>query len=217
MTGKYNSNKNHPIKLHYLIYIVITIPFISCAVNYKSMDVDNLIFQASEEKNSGIRIFHLENCPFEAFNNKRYHKIAVKKGLCFIPVKVVNAGNQVYTIEKNKLEAFHDYEYTPIVGFDIYSELVRQPNYILPYGLLSSLGGASITSQGLMYNPYSLALFVPIGTYNFFRSRKSNAKCKDELETLDIIGKTIRPGEELYGIICIKTNQVNNLLIRINP
>ena len=204
-----------------IVVIILSFTMFSCAVSYKNINLAVVDYPKSDSTKR-INILASHTQILGESGNKRYQTKADRNGISIVPVLIQNTSNDTIRFSKNNIDFFNNYEPVEIVCFDEYYKAIRQktgwhmPEIIIGGGF-NALLVATIVSPIFSVTPslVGYSLILPLGIYNIIQASKSNGKMYKNLHEFDILNKPIAPGTQVYGIICLKTKDVNNLIYRI--
>jgi len=181
-----------------------------CASSFKSIDAQKLGYKSFADT-SGLAIQYNLEPLFESGNRKYAHK-AEKMGLTIAAVKVKNTSDREIQIGKDGSAA--------ILGPDAASVEARQAiarNRQLTGLYALFLLGMPINIYGTKTScdDYSCSdefLFIPVGIIigpvltliNCLISSNANTRFHDEIGKNDLLGRTLKPGEEAAGYLVYK-------------
>jgi len=204
------------MKIQFIPFILIITIIFSCSPVYHAADVRQINYNMVEGDSTGIILLH-NNQRYLSFGGPTKHlKKAKKKNLWFLPVSIINHTEKEYTLLKNNIEIFNNYEKSKIILFAEYYDEIKY-NSIAHSAWFAGgiIGGIHVTHEGMGYNylsPFSL-LFIP-GTYFLAKAVKSNKILREDLKENDLIGKSIKPHTQVDGFICIQAGMIKDLHIR---
>ena len=190
----------------------------ACAVNYHKINIENYHYKMYDEYNNNIRISIADTNVFNESNNHRISRKNTRKKLLVLPVKLENISEDTIKVADLKIELFYDFEKALILSPSSYYKKINQKAYL--HGIEILIGLVAISSpgsSGFSWNPYNpFNLMMPLGIYNINKAIRANNELKNDLNTLNVLDKTIYPHSFQYGIICVKTRHNNQLMIRLN-
>ena len=195
------------------IFILILPLLFSCASSYKPLRPSTHHYPASRDY-SGLE-FSYKMGVLQERRNKKYAKREDMKAIRLVAVKLVNNTASALTVGKH----FNFYSGgSPLVLLEpplVHAELKQGVPIYLLYLLLSpmqlytsdEMGNVESTPIGLIVGPG-----IAIG--NMAGAGAANQNFLRELVQYNMIGKTIEPGETVYGLIGIGDNAYNAIEIR---
>ncbi len=205
------------MKLSYLIIIALfTLFFQSCASSYKVSDPATRTY-LSNDTQEGVTLNYRYN-----ILNKKYAKKENKKGIKLLAVRIENNSESFYTIGRNlTITNGKEYEYTLIENEMAFKQLKQKPATHLFYLLLTPLNIFSTTNQsnGVQTTetifPIGLVLGPGITAINMITAGSANKKFKKDLMDHNVLGKTIKPGETLDGLLIINSETFESLKLKL--
>lgn len=177
-----------------------------CAASYKPIYPVSLNYDSHQSKN-GVELSYKYDV-LRQNGNKKYAKKENKKGVKLVAVKITNNSQSVVNIGKNLTLYSGNNQIIPMEPLVI-KESIKQivPGY-LPYLLLTFVNLTTTKSQNgtIEQNviPVGLILGPGITLGNMLIAGDANAKLLDELKLYNLIGRDIKPGETVYGIIGVR-------------
>ncbi|ADR23642.1 hypothetical protein MATR_25020 [Marivirga tractuosa] len=177
-----------------------------CAASYKPIYPVSLNYD-SHQSQGGVELSYKYDVLREN-GNKKYAKKENKKGVKLVAVKITNNSQSVVNIGKNLTLYSGNNQIRPMEPM-VVKESIKQnvPGY-LPYLLLSFVNLTTTKQQNgtIEYNviPIGLVLGPGITLGNMLIAADANTKLLDELRLYNVIGRDIKPGETVHGIIGVR-------------
>lgn len=181
--------------------ICISFVLFSCAASYKPIDPPSVNYRAYNDEEGLEFSYQYEVLAYR--NNRRYEKKESKKGYNIIAVKLKNKTDRV-------LDFSRDIQISTMQGVPLMladnetsAKNLRQGvfGYLL-YGLLV------YREVECVNNECEVKQTIPIGlgiaALNMLVAGGSNAKMRSEFVQYNIVNRAIKPGETVYGIICLR-------------
>jgi hypothetical protein len=186
----------------------IAIVFIlsGCAASYKPIYPVSLNYD-SHQSEDGVELSYKYDV-LRQNGNKKYAKKEDKKGVKLVALKITNNTQSVVNIGKNLTLYSGNNQIRPMEPMVI-KESIKQivPGY-LPYLLLTFVNLTTTKEQNGMIEqnviPIGLVLGPGITVGNMLIAGDANTKLLDELRLYNLIGRDIKPGETVYGIIGVR-------------
>jgi hypothetical protein len=186
----------------------IAIVFIlsGCAASYKPIYPVSLNYD-SHQSEDGVELSYKYDV-LRQNGNKKYAKKEDKKGVKLVALKITNNTQSVVNIGKNLTLYSGNNQIRPMEPMVI-KESIKQivPGY-LPYLLLTFVNLTTTKEQNGMTEqnviPIGLVLGPGITVGNMLIAGDANTKLLDELRLYNLIGRDIKPGETVYGIIGVR-------------
>lgn len=186
----------------------IAIVFIlsGCAASYKPIYPVSLNYD-SHQSEDGVELSYKYDV-LRQNGNKKYAKKEDKRGVKLVALKITNNTQSVVNIGKNLTLYSGNNQIRPMEPMVI-KESIKQivPGY-LPYLLLTFVNLTTTKEQNGMIEqnviPIGLVLGPGITVGNMLIAGDANTKLLDELRLYNLIGRDIKPGETVYGIIGVR-------------
>lgn len=174
-----------------------------CAGSYKHIYPPSLNF-TNNDVNQGVSFSYRYDVLREK-GNKKFARKETTRGVKLVAVKITN--NYDVTLNIGRDLNFYSGE-NPITILDPYvaKQMLKQnaASYLL-YLLMTPLTFNIINQYGQVQDSYPVGLVLGPGLAlgNSLTAAGANKKLYYELTQYDVMGKDIRPGETLYGLIAI--------------
>lgn len=192
----------------------------SCAGGYKKIN-PKMSYYASKSIENNI-LFEYKYASLE----KKYRKKAEKNGINILSVKITNNTEKDIIFGKDfKLTRDNGNDVFIIETEKLFRTVKQSPASYLWYLLLAPVqfySGTTTTSNGY-YTETKPANTFPIGLIlapglaggNMIAASSANKNFKNELMEFDIIGKTIKKGETVYGLIGTYSRSYDSIKIQM--
>jgi hypothetical protein len=206
------------IKISLLLAFAIILN--SCASGYKKINPKTSYYGSKSIENNILLEYKYE------LLEKKYRKKLNKNNIKLITVKITNNTEKDIIFGKDfKLSYENGNEISTIETEKLFKTVKQSPASYLWYLLLSPVqfySGTTTTSNGY-YTETKPANTFPIGLFlgpglaggNIIAASSANKNFKNELIEYDIIGKTIKKGETVYGIIGIYSNSYDSIKVKM--
>lgn len=200
-------------KLQLLFVSIMGLLLLSCASGYQEIEPSNTSYASSTE-NMGV----LLNYKYNVISKKKYQKKEIKKGVRIVAVKLTNGSDRDLIFGKDiKLVNSNGMTLSLLNNSDTYDFLKQKSGFYFFYLLLSGVSVYTEDSDGDTTNyPVGLVAGTGLALGNFFVAQSANKKFNSELLSYDLLGKTIKSGETVYGLIGLKTDSPEQLNMEIS-
>ena len=151
--------------------------------------------------------------------NKKYVKKEAKKGYHVVAVRVTNSSAADINFSRDAVLYYGERAVQPVPGAIAGRDMKQGVAIYLLYLLLNfRLGGNTY------YNNYGQPItnggtFLPTGPFiaggNILGASLANKNFREELERYDLTNRTIRPGETVYGLLCMREFAVAPLRLEL--
>lgn len=206
------------IKISSLLVFVMFLN--SCASGYKKIDPKTINYGSKSIENNILLEYKYDLLA------KKYKKKETKNEIKLIAFKITNnSENDIIFGKDFKLSYENGNEVNLIETQKLFKTVKQSPASYLWYLLLSPVqlySGTTTTSNG-SYTETKPANSFPVGLIlgpglaggNMIAASSANKNFKNELMEFDIIGKTIKKGETVYGLIGLNSNSYDSIKIKM--
>lgn len=180
----------------------------SCASTYKPLRPDAAYYQASSSDN-GVD-FSYKLGVLREYGNKKYAKREDKKAIRIASVRIVNNTSTEFTIGKDAYFFAGNSEAYLLEPPILHKELKQGVGIYTLYFLLTTM----TLNNGNESIPIGLGVGPAVAIGNMTTAGGANKKFLAELDKFNLINKTIKPGETVYGLIGIRDIGYNPISLR---
>lgn len=180
---------------------------VGCATFYSPIKPAEIGFP-SPEINADFS-YSLKFDPLLNAGNQRFAKKEAKTGISIVALKITNNSDRDLTVGKD------------ILFYLDHREIVAlEPN---PAATQLALGSAGYMLYSLLFlyirngtNETVIPIGLPIGLGNLIVATNTNNKLKQELVSQNIINRTIKPNETIYGLAAFRDIRYGKLTLKTN-
>lgn len=199
-----------------LVLSLLYLFFSSCASGYKNIYPSKFNY-ISNDKNEKVTFSYKYD-----ILNKKYSKKEAKNDVKLVAVKVTNSSENKLIIGDN-LELIYG-DGNPLIlleNKEIFKSLKQSPASYLWYLLLTptQFYTTSTNSNGYTEQTSSFPIGIIIGPGiaggNMLAASAANKKFKQDLLDYNLLGKKIKPGETVYGLLGIRSKIYNSIYIKL--
>jgi hypothetical protein len=187
----------------------------SCASGYKKIQPKTINFVSRSENNSIVLEYKYD------LLEKKYKKKEMNNGLKVIAVKVTNNSTNDLVFGKDiQLTYENGNELNLLETNVVYKAIKQSPASYLWYLLLSPMQFQTMTTnsngqqQTSSSTPVGLVIGPGLAGGNMIAASSANKNFYNDLLENDIIGKVIKKGETVYGIIGIRSNNYDSIKVK---
>ena len=187
----------------------------NCASGYKKIQPKSITFASRSENNSVVLEYKYD------LLEKKYKKNELNKGLKVIAVKVTNnSANDLVFGKDIRLTYENGNELNLLETNVVYKAIKQSPASYLWYLLLSPMQFQTMTTnsngqqQTSSSTPIGLVIGPGLAGGNMIAASSANKNFQNDLLENDIIGKVIKKGETVYGIIGIQSNNYDSIKVK---
>ena len=204
------------IKFFKISVLALSVLFLtSCASGYKKIQPKAINFASRSENNSIVLEYKYD------LLEKKYKKKELNNGLKVIAVKVTNNGANDLVFGKDiRLTYENGNELNLLETNVVYKAIKQSPASYLWYLLLSPMQFQTMTTnsngqqQTSSSTPIGLVIGPGLAGGNMIAASSANKNFQNDLLENDIIGKVIKKGETVYGIIGIQSNNYDSIKVK---
>lgn len=188
-----------------LIVLCISFVFLSsCATTYKTLAPKS--FETTEVTDSVS--FSYKYGILEASGNKKFAKRELPNSIRVLSVKIVNQTNNELIIGKNCKLFSRSNELELVDPVEAHRKLKQGVAEYLVYLLLTPINlnikdPKTLTTDVI---PIGLALGPLLTVVNISAAASANGKFLKELKSFNLIDKKVAPGQTVFGLITVRTN-----------
>lgn len=204
------------IKFFKISVLALSVLFLtSCASGYKKIQPKKINFASRSENNSVVLEYKYD------LLEKKYKKKELNNGLKVIAVKVTNnSANDLVFGKDIRLTYENGNELNLLETNVVYKAIKQSPASYLWYLLLSPMQFQTMTTnsngqqQTSSSTPIGLVIGPGLAGGNMIAASSANKNFQNDLLENDIIGKVIKKGETVYGIIGIQSNNYDSIKVK---
>jgi hypothetical protein len=204
------------IKFFKISVLALSVLFLTnCASGYKKIQPKSITFASRSENNSVVLEYKYD------LLEKKYKKKELNNGLKVIAVKVTNNSVNDLVFGKDiRLTYENGNELNLLETNVVYKAIKQSPTSYLWYLLLSPMQFQTMTTnsngqqQTSSSTPIGLVIGPGLAGGNIIAASSANKNFQNDLLENDIIGKVIKKGETVYGIIGIQSNNYDSIKVK---
>jgi hypothetical protein len=208
--------------LYVSLFFISSLVFTNCASTYKSIAPKTVGFN-SKVVDQDVE-FSYEYGVLRMRGNKKYAKREDKKGIKVVAVRIINNTDKPLKFGENLNIYSDDRQILPLEPSLVHKQLKQGVAIYLLYGLLTATrltttkavsSGNTVQQQTTDVFPIGLLIGPPIMVGNLLVAGTANQRFLKELQEYDLSGKTILPGQKVYGLISMQDFGYNPLRLKI--
>jgi hypothetical protein len=204
------------IKFFKIPVLALSVLFLTgCASGYKKIQPKSITFASRSENNSVVLEYKYD------LLEKKYKKNELNKGLKVIAIKVTNNGvNDLIFGSDIRLTYENGNELNLLETNVVYKAIKQSPASYLWYLLLTPMQFQTTTTNSFgqqtssSSTPIGLVIGPGLAGGNIIAASSANKNFSNDLLENDIIGKVIKKGETVYGIIGIRSNNYDSIKVK---
>ena len=204
------------IKFFTISVLTLSVLFLnSCASGYKKIQPKTINFASRCENNSIVLEYKYD------LLEKKYKKKELNNGLKVIAVKVTNNTSNDLVFGKDiRLTYENGNELNLLETNVVYNTIKQSPASYLWYLLLTPMQFQTTTTNSFgqqtssSSTPIGLVIGPGLAGGNMIAASSANKNFQNDLTKNDIIGKIIKKGETVYGIVGIRSDNYDTIKVK---
>jgi len=188
-----------------------------CAASYTPMHPERIATYQSSPTGTPLQFGYQYDALRQRGRNKKYAKKEQKKGYHVVAVRVTNTTAADVNFSRDAVLYSGDRPVQPVAAQLAAQDLKQGVWIYLLYVLLNPTFTKTTTTNG--YTTASDGTTLYIGPFiaggNILGASLANANMRRDLENNDLINRTIRPGETVYGLISLREPTVAPLRLEL--
>ncbi len=186
------------------LLFILSLFLFSCATSYHPIKPAELSYGSKSEK-SEVELYYRYDVMAAARNGRQTNK-ELRSDIKLVALKIYNNTTNQITIGENA-KFYADGKELSTVPLDILKRRMKQGTIpYLGYLLLSPLKFSFEKDNGAKKVQIFGGAIIggALAAGNIYVATKANAKLRKDLETYSLLGKTVLPGETVYGLVAIQ-------------
>lgn len=204
------------IKFFKISVLALSVLFLnSCASGYKKIQPKTINFASRSENNTIVLEYKYD------LLEKKYKKKELNNGLKLIAVKVTNNTSNDLVFGKDiRLTYENGNELNLLETNVVYNTIKQSPASYLWYLLLTPMQFQTTTTNSFgqqtssSSTPIGLVIGPGLAGGNMIAASSANKNFQNDLTKNDIIGKIIKKGETVYGIVGIRSDNYDTIKVK---
>ena len=204
------------IKFFTISVLTLSVLFLnSCASGYKKIQPKTINFASRSENNSIVLEYKYD------LLEKKYKKKELNNGLKLIAVKVTNNTSNDLVFGKDiRLTYENGNELNLLETNVVYNAIKQSPASYLWYLLLTPMQFQTTTTNSFgqqtssSSTPIGLVIGPGLAGGNMIAASSANKNFQNDLTENDILGKVIKTGETVYGIVGIRSDNYDTIKVK---
>lgn len=149
--------------------------------------------------------------------NKKYVKKELKHGYHVVAVRVTNTTGAEINFSRDVTLYYGDRPVTPVAGGIAAHDMKQGVAIYLLYVLLNPTLTKTSSTNGYVTNQESSTYYIGpfIAGGNMLGASMANTNFRRELEQYDLTNRNIKPGETVYGLVCLREANVAPLRLEL--
>ncbi len=204
------------IKFFKISVLALSVLFLnSCASGYKKIQPKTINFASRSENNTIVLEYKYD------LLEKKYKKKELNNGLKVIAIKVTNNTSNDLVFGKDiRLTYENGNELNLLETNVVYNTIKQSPASYLWYLLLTPMQFQTTTTNSFgqqtssSSTPIGLVIGPGLAGGNMIAASSANKNFQNDLTKNDIIGKIIKKGETVYGIVGIRSDNYDTIKVK---
>lgn len=204
------------IKFFKISVLALSVLFLnSCASGYKKIQPKTINFASRSENNTIVLEYKYD------LLEKKYKKKELNNGLKLIAVKVTNNTSNDLVFGKDiRLTYENGNELNLLETNVVYNAIKQSPASYLWYLLLTPMQFQTTTTNSFgqqtssSSTPIGLGIGPGLAGGNMIAASSANNNFQNDLTENDILGKVIKTGETVYGIVGIRSDNYDAIKVK---
>ncbi len=204
------------IKFFKISVLALSVLFLnSCASGYKKIQPKTINFASRSENNTIVLEYKYD------LLEKKYKKKELNNGLKVIAIKVTNNTSNDLVFGKDiRLTYENGNELNLLETNVVYNAIKQSPASYLWYLLLTPMQFQTTTTNSFgqqtssSSTPIGLVIGPGLAGGNMIAASSANKNFQNDLTENDIIGKVIKTGETVYGIVGIRSDNYDTIKVK---
>jgi hypothetical protein len=192
--------------------------FSGCANSFKAINLTKMNYTNIQNCNNKLEVSYIYNI---MVISKNISLAAKEKKNCYstVAVRIKNISETCRMITQDNFRVYDNVNELKTPDKDLYFNRIKQwPGYYGVYailGFLPSIGNQKSSTRDSEYENLGFLLMgVTASALNIVATNQANYKFKKFMNDNDIYGKTIKPGETVYGIVIINNANFDPLVFK---
>ena len=190
-----------------------------CAGSYTAIRPDRIATYQASPAGAPLQFGYQFDALRMHGHNKKYVKKEQKKGYHVVAVQIKNTTATEINFSRDAVLYYGDRPIIPVSSSIAAQDMKQGVAIYLLYLLLNvTVGGTTTTTNGYTTSS-TQGTFIPTGPFiaggNMLGAGLANKNFSRELEQYDLTNRNIRPGETVYGLLCLRESNVAPLRLEL--
>ncbi len=188
-----------------------------CAGSYTAIKPDRIGTYQSSLTKSPVQLDYQFDALRLQGHNKKYVKKELKKGYHVVAVRITNTTGAEINFSRDAVLYYGDRPIMPVAGSIAAHDMKQGVAIYLLYVLLNPSFTKTNSTNGYVTNSESSTYYIGpfIAGGNMLGASMANGNFRRELEQYDLTNRTIRPGETVFGLLCLRETSVAPLRLEL--
>jgi len=196
-----------------LVFILLSLLLLSCAAHFHRIDPSKIQY-TNTNSIEGLNFSYRYNV-LQEFNNNRYASKESRGLVKLVGVKITNTSGRDIIIRDDLQFMQNDYP-VEIISSKIMRNFIQQNSTIyLLYLLLSPLQLYVQDGHEIKTFPIGLIIGPSLAFFNIAGAHSANVNMEKNINDFDILSKTVKDGDTVYGFLCIQSSSYDPLGIKM--
>lgn len=187
-----------------------------CAGSYAPIRPDRVATYISSPSSGPVALAYQFDALRLNGGNKKYVKKEAKRGYHVAAVRVTNNWDREVNFSRDLTLLYGDRPITPIPGTIAARDMKQGVVIYLLYLLLNpTIGSTTDPRTGAITGGTTLPLGPLIAGANMLGAGSANGNMRKEFQAYDLTNRTLKPGETVYGLLCLRETAVAPLRVEM--
>jgi hypothetical protein len=188
-----------------------------CAGSYTPIKPDRIATYQSSPVKAPVQLDYQFDALRLRGRNKKYVKKELKHGYHVVAVRVTNTTGAEINFSRDVTLYYGDRPVVPVAGGLAAHDMKQGVAIYLLYVLLNPTLTRTSSTNGYVTNQESNTYYIGpfIAGGNMLGASMANSNFRRELEQYDLTNRSIRPGETVYGLVCLREANVAPLRLEL--
>jgi hypothetical protein len=188
-----------------------------CAGSYTPIKPDRIATYQSSPVKTPVQLDYQFDALRLRGRNKKYVKKELKHGYHVVAVRVTNTTGAEINFSRDVTLYYGDRPVVPVAGGLAAHDMKQGVAIYLLYVLLNPTLTRTSSTNGYVTNQESNTYYIGpfIAGGNMLGASMANSNFRRELEQYDLTNRSIRPGETVYGLVCLREANVAPLRLEL--
>lgn len=190
-----------------------------CAASYTPIMPERIVNSQAITGPSGLSYAYQFDALQARGRNKKYAKKEHKQGYHVVALRVTNNTPAEVNFSRDAVLYYGDRPVVPVTGEVAGRDMKQGVAIYLLYLPLNFTVGATTTTNGYGQTTTTGGTYLPTGPFiaggNMLGAALANKNFREDLSRLDLTNRSIRPGETVYGVVCLRETNVAPLRLEL--
>jgi hypothetical protein len=189
----------------------------SCAGSYTPIKPDHIATYQGSSIKAPVQLDYQFDALRVHGGNKKYAKKELKRGYHVVAVRVTNTTGAEVNFSRDVTLYYGDRPVVPVAGGIAAHDMKQGVAIYLLYILLNPTLTKTSSTNGYITNQESSTYYIGpfIAGGNMLGASMANSNFRRDLEQYDLTNRNIKPGETVYGLVCLRESSAAPLRLEL--